>query len=219
MDALNLLGRLAMQDINGAVTFRTSHKIFLLHMFPLAHTMRRISRLFFSELGNLPRSPPIGLSTPPYVTARPEVTCRTEVLPGAKLPDSKMRFLILATDGLWDEISSQDACTLVAGHLAGLRGTVPKKDLAEQVKLNTMSDGIDGKEKKENKQDLTGSWLFKDDNIATHLLRNALGGGDPAKLQRLVSIPAPFSRRFRDDITITVIWWEEAEKQQVKAKL
>jgi pyruvate dehydrogenase phosphatase len=135
-----------------------------------------------------------------------------------------MRFLILATDGLWDRLSSEDACALVAGHLVGFRGTVPKRELENQLKLSIGSRGIEGKDKswRTKETDDAASWVFKDENLATHLTRNAFGGGNERKLRELMSIPPPLARRYRDDVTVTVVWWEEgkeADKHQIKAKL
>jgi pyruvate dehydrogenase phosphatase len=134
-----------------------------------------------------------------------------------------MRFLILATDGLWDALSSQDACALVAGHLSGLRGTVPKRELESRLKLSVGAQGVEGKDKdKASKAKEEGSWMFKDTNIATHLVRNAFGAGNEQRLRELMSIPPPLARSYRDDVTVTIVWWEdgkEAEAQQVKAKL
>ena len=70
------------------------------------------------------------------------------------------------------------------------------------------SAGVEGKEEeKANKTE--GSWAFADENVSAHLIRNALGGGDEPDLRRRMSIPAPWSRRDHDDITVTVVWWEE----------
>jgi len=132
-----------------------------------------------------------------------------------------MRFLILATDGLWDTLSSQDACALVAGHLSGVRGVVPKRELESQLKLSVGAKGVEGKDKARPGKD-EGSWTFKDENLATHLVRNAFGSGSERRLRELMSIPPPLARSYRDDTTVTVLWWEdgkEAETQQVKAKL
>ncbi len=44
-------------------------------------------------------------------------------------------------------------------------------------------------------------------------------------MRRLLSIPAPHSRRYRDDVTVTVVWWREGGEDEsvkvdnVKAKL
>ena len=32
-----------------------------------------------------------------------------------------------------------------------------------------------------------------------------------------MSIPAPYSRSHRDDITVTVVWWEEGKEGEVNA--
>ncbi|KAG0011060.1 hypothetical protein BGZ80_000977, partial [Entomortierella chlamydospora] len=51
-------------------------------------------------------------------------------------------------------------------------------------------------------------FTFKDkSNASTHLVRNALGGGDEGKLAATLSIPAPMSRVYRDDITVTVVFF------------
>lgn len=52
------------------------------------------------------RPPPALLKTPPYVTARPVVTHRKISLPPNNTPESvgAKNFLVLATDGLWDEL-------------------------------------------------------------------------------------------------------------------
>ena len=52
------------------------------------------------------RDPPSLFKTPPYVTARPVVTHQKMSLPASGSPPSQkaIRFLVLATDGLWDEL-------------------------------------------------------------------------------------------------------------------
>ena len=191
--------------------------------------------MFFEGTKHVPRPPPTNLKTPPYVTSQPVVTHRalTFLTPLTSAPASapasgpgsrsNLRFLILATDGLWDTLSSQDACALVAGHLAGLRGPVPKRELESRLRLTVGAQGVEGKDKKRpNSAKTEGSWIFKDANLATHLVRNALGAGNEQRLRELMSIPAPLARSYRDDTTVTVVWWgngTEAEVQQLKAKL
>jgi hypothetical protein len=57
---------------------------------------------------NMPmRPPPAHFKTPPYVTALPVVTHRKmSLLPvsGSESTAKRKRFLVLATDGLWDEL-------------------------------------------------------------------------------------------------------------------
>lgn len=121
--------------------------------------------------------------------------------------------------------SPEEVVTLVGGHLAGLKGTIPKSTLPSLVPTSVANAGVDGKAGKQlARSTKQGSWAFVDDNLSTHLIRNALGGGDEKELRQIMSIPAGTSRRYRDDITVTVVWWEagkenEAESVIVKSKL
>lgn len=159
------------------------------------------------------------LKTPPYVTPKPVVTHRKlDFLPDPTNPNankskSKLRFLVMATDGLWDELSSEDVVSLVGGYLAGLKGTVSKSDLSKLVPT-TSGATIEGKDKL--RRDNAGSWAFVDDNISTHLIRNAFGGGDEQHLRQIMSIPAPHSRSYRDDVTCTVVFWEEGKENEAQ---
>lgn len=51
-----------------------------------------------------------------------------------------------------------------------------------------------------------------DENAATHLIRNALGGTeygiDHGKISQLLTLPDDVVRVFRDDITISVIYFD-----------
>lgn len=51
-----------------------------------------------------------------------------------------------------------------------------------------------------------------DKNAATHLIRNALGGTEygieHTKISHLLSLPQDIVRLFRDDITVTVIYFD-----------
>ncbi|CCM00659.1 uncharacterized protein FIBRA_02697 [Fibroporia radiculosa] len=169
------------------------------------------------------RSTPSLLKTPPYVTAQPFVV--QSELPFRSRPDqptpsgtkSTLRFLVLATDGLWDELSSEEVVALVGGHLAGLKGTIPKSSLPGLVPMSSNSQAMNGKNKHRSKDAEKGSWAFVDDNVGTHLIRNALGRGDEEMLRQLVSIPAPHSRSYRDDITVTVVWWQDGRENEAKA--
>ncbi|OJT05344.1 Protein phosphatase 2C -like protein [Trametes pubescens] len=182
-----------------------------------------LNKAFLEPRGESMRAAPPTLKTPPYVIPTPVVTHRPlTFLPlpsdaSTPAPRSALRFLVLATDGLWDELSNEDVVALVGGHLAGLRGTIPKAELAQRVPTVAGSAGVDGKEKAVRSTQ-RGSWAFEDDNVGTHLIRNALGSGDAEHLQKLVSIPAPHSRRFRDDITVTVVWWEDGREAQAQAE-
>lgn len=56
----------------------------------------------------------------------------------------------------------------------------------------------------------TPRFTVEDENIATHLVRNALGGADIQQVSMLVSIPSPISRSYRDDLTVTVVLFGDA---------
>ena len=94
--------------------------------------------------------------TAPYLTAEPELTHQ-------QLTDHD-KFAIIATDGLWDCLSSGEVVNIVGSML--------------------------------NQQG--------DDNIATVLLKAALGRDDHAVYEMLKLTP-PESRAYRDDITIIVV--------------
>ena len=171
------------------------------------------------------RAVPPNLKTPPYVTSQPVITHRKlNFLPldDGSSPEhsshASLRFIVLATDGLWDELSSSEVVALVGGHLAGIRGaSVPKRELSSLVPTVVSSDAltIEGKDqRKPNSEE--GAWAFVDENVSTHLIRNAFGGADTRKLRRLVSIPAPLSRNYRDDVTVTVVWWEDGREGSQK---
>ncbi|KAF8843084.1 protein serine/threonine phosphatase 2C [Paxillus ammoniavirescens] len=171
------------------------------------------------------RPAPSSFKTPPYVTATPVITHRKFSLgdsaTNASKQSSSLRFVVLATDGLWDKLSSEEVVALVGGHLKGLRGTIPKTQLPTLVPTSSGSPTIEGKDKR--RDNTTGSWFFGEDNLSTHLIRNAFGGGDTNALRKLMSIPSPFARRYRDDTTVTVVWWDEQEDSPkttgIKAKL
>ncbi|KAF7301884.1 PPM-type phosphatase domain-containing protein [Mycena indigotica] len=191
-----------------------------------------LAQAFLSGSDRKIRPPPPTLKTPPYVTSRPIVQHRVLELPDqpASGQERALRFIVLATDGLWDELSSEDVVRLVGGHLNGLKGTVPKPELATLVPTLTGAAAVEGKTARRQRD--SEGWAFVDSNPSAHLIRNAFGGADTNALRRLLSIPAPHARRHRDDVSVTVVWWEAGNEQaspeiasvslpreQVKAKL
>jgi pyruvate dehydrogenase phosphatase len=178
------------------------------------------------------RAAPSLLKTPPYVTARPVVTHRPlDPTAAASASSSSLskpvvrstpRFLVLATDGLWDKLSSEDVVTLVAGHISGVRGSVSGPSLRSKVPISTGAAGVEGKDKGLVRADASkAQWAFEDDNLSAHLIRNAFGGADEMALRRLMSIPSSHSRAYRDDVTVTVVVFPQPGEGEaaVKAKL
>lgn len=51
-----------------------------------------------------------------------------------------------------------------------------------------------------------GTWVYEgDQNAATHLIRNSLGGGDRKGRNELLSLTGGVTRWLRDDITVTLV--------------
>ncbi|KAJ1566761.1 hypothetical protein HK405_008504 [Cladochytrium tenue] len=159
---------------------------------------------------------PSGYRTPPYVTAQPVVS-------RYRLDPLRDRFLVLATDGLYDELDSASVADVVGGFMLQ-RGAI---DMPAQPWVR-----VPGTNAKASEFPAVGSaatpwcWQYGDASAATCLVRNALGGrrlpdgsseasaGSKApmppeeRLARILAIPPPYSRRFRDDITVTVAFFD-----------
>lgn len=133
--------------------------------------------------------------TPPYLTAKPEVRYH-RLTPRDK-------FLIIASDGLWDLMSPLQAVRLVGEHMSGKVTLNPLKLPRKNMKLSEIHKMLLQRKEGLKKKPL-------DSNAATHLLRNALGGTeygiDHVKLSQLLTLPGEVVRIFRDDITITVVY-------------
>ncbi|PKI84239.1 [pyruvate dehydrogenase (acetyl-transferring)]-phosphatase [Malassezia vespertilionis] len=192
-----------------------------------ASTQKRLYDAFWPGGYTKLRPPPRNLKTPPYVTAEPVVAYRKVTLaqpeahdahhasPQTAAPQRQLRFIIMASDGLWDLMSNQEAVGLVAGHLAGIRGTVRAADLQQRCfQPATPAPAPATSERAEDEKpqhplnkspNHLQSFTFEDDNLSTHLLRNAFGGAARERVQGLLAIPSPESRRYRDDITVNVI--------------
>jgi pyruvate dehydrogenase phosphatase len=133
--------------------------------------------------------------TPPYLTAEPVVTT-TKI-------ERKGEFMILATDGLWDCMSNEQAVMLVEMWLKA------KKD--GKFKVLPKMEKNDGLARRipENRRVKDEDFVVLDDNCATHLVRNALGGGDEEVLCAVVGAAPSFSRSARDDITVQVVFFDD----------
>ncbi|KAF2896745.1 hypothetical protein ILUMI_09428 [Ignelater luminosus] len=176
-----LLGQLAPLRAFGDFRYKWSKKI-----------MTDIVVKHFGE-----NSVPPNYYTPPYLTAKPEVIYH-RLTPRDK-------FLVIASDGLWDIISPLQVIRLVGEHMSGKVTLSPLKLPRKNMKLNEINEML-----LQRKEGL--KMKPKDRNAATHLIRNALGGTeygiDHGKLSQLLSLPEDVSRVFRDDITITVVYFD-----------
>ncbi|XP_068117519.1 pyruvate dehydrogenase [acetyl-transferring]-phosphatase 2, mitochondrial [Hyperolius riggenbachi] len=145
---------------------------------------------------------PANYHTPPYLTATPEVTYH-------KLrPQDK--FLVMASDGLWDMLDNQEVVRLVAEHLSEIslqepQITVQKRSLGHMHNLLL--------QRRSRRSSL------QDHNVATHLIRHAIGSNDDGeieqeKLTAMLSLPEDLSRMYRDDITVTVVFFNSSAVEE-----
>jgi pyruvate dehydrogenase phosphatase len=173
-------------------------------------TQERIKKDFFG------RSSSHLIRTPPYVTAEPVITT-------TKVEPQKGDFVVMATDGLWEMLTNEEVVGLVgrwledqvsnvsvnaqkrSGSSSWLSGwfrnqnalPVDKSDGAaaspdeasQRAPIRQRQWGI--------KTDLNQRFVVEDKNAATHLIRNALGGRDRDQVCALLTLPSPYSRRYR----------------------
>ncbi|KAF9239110.1 phosphatase 2C-like domain-containing protein [Melanogaster broomeanus] len=142
--------------------------------------------------------------TPPYFTAEPVITT-TPIQPGD--------FLILATDGLWESLTSSEAVGLVGRWLEKSKSSdEPKSGPAqsaygpEQLPVALEKDDT----VRYRQWNATKRFAGGDSNAATHLIRSALGGADNDLTAALLAINSPRSRRYRDDITAVVVFFDDS---------
>ena len=164
------------------------------------------------------------IKTPPYLTAEPEVR-EIQVQTGDH-PD----FMVMASDGLWDNISSEDAVTCVQKWLDKYQ---PLNFIGKQNARQHISDMIFRKGGKITDQRGFGTFdpnededtywddnekcmkwrvspkhfIVEDENCGVHLIKNALGGKRRNLFCGVMSIQPPLSRKVRDDITVQVVFF------------
>ncbi|RMZ89411.1 hypothetical protein DV736_g3356, partial [Chaetothyriales sp. CBS 134916] len=208
-------------------------------------TQDRIKKHFFG------RSPHPLLQTPPYVTAEPVVT-------STQIDPSRRDFVVMATDGLWEMLTNEEAVGLVGqwiekeqgdfkkaavsgsssppppssssssnGWLSSWFGALHQDALPVEKGGNMDKTGriqpppppgqkaapqpSDEKPIRQQQWNLPieaqSRFVVQDRNVATHLVRNALGGKDSDMVCALLTLPSPYSRRYRDDLTVEVIFF------------
>jgi pyruvate dehydrogenase phosphatase len=172
-------------------------------------TQDKIKRHFFGK------TPHQLLQTPPYVTAEPVVTS-THIEP------EKGDFVVLATDGLWEMLSNEEVIGLVGQwiekqHSAQSNSSSTAwlaswfKPSSSSAPLPVEKGGNSGKSGlaadkssapiRQQQWDIDSQnearFVVEDRNAATHLIRNALGGRDRDMVCALLTLPSPYSRRYR----------------------
>jgi len=133
--------------------------------------------------------------SPPYLHAVPEVTYH-RLTP-------RDRFLVIASDGLWDMMTPSQVVNVVGSWKRGIQSLKPF-ELPEERTM-TISE-IHQRLKARVQGRKSG---IADTNAATHLIRHALGGTesgvDHRRLSSMLALPQDVSRLYRDDITISVL--------------
>ncbi|KAI9925918.1 hypothetical protein ASPWEDRAFT_114266 [Aspergillus wentii DTO 134E9] len=143
-----------------------------------------------------PLTPRYNVQTPPYLTAEPVVTT-------TKIDPSRPSFLIMATDGMWDVLSNQQAVDLVGKWVesaAGQKGSSTPEPEYEPFDFGEFRKDEDWRFKE-------GKTTVQDDNAAVHLVRNSLGGNHHEMVAGLLALGSPFSRNIRDDMTVQVAFF------------
>ncbi|KAI1356657.1 putative pyruvate dehydrogenase [Xylaria sp. FL0043] len=147
--------------------------------------------------GTAPLTPTEDFRTPPYLTAEPVVTT-------TKIDPSRPSFLILASDGLWWTLSDQQAVDLVGKWVdaptAKERNNTLPEPTYEPFDFGQFWKGVSWKFTE-------GRTTIQDDNVAVHLVRNALGGNHHELIAGRLAFSPPSSRRVRDDITVQVVFF------------
>ncbi|XP_069076572.1 pyruvate dehyrogenase phosphatase catalytic subunit 1 isoform X1 [Pleurodeles waltl] len=138
---------------------------------------------------------PPNYHSPPYLTAEPEVIYH-------KLRP-KDKFLVLATDGLWETMHRQDVVKIVGEYLTGVHHQQPIAVGGYKVTLAQMHGLL-----MERRARISS--VFEDQNAATHLIRHAVGNNefgvvDHERLSKMLSLPEELARMYRDDISIIVV--------------
>ncbi|ORX77311.1 protein serine/threonine phosphatase 2C [Anaeromyces robustus] len=155
--------------------------------------------------------------TPPYITAEPVVTCHPLT--------EEDQFLVMATDGIWDELSNEDVVNLIAQHLEEKNKSEPKRKINEtKYPPSLLIEKKTAEEMKRDRNNLIISErkipaILKDSNAATHVIRNALGGSDDKYISDLLTIPSPKCRNYRDDMTVTIIYFDKEKNKPQTEKL
>ncbi|KAI1174663.1 putative pyruvate dehydrogenase [Nemania sp. FL0916] len=142
---------------------------------------------------------PEDFKTPPYLTATPEVTTTS-------IDSSELCFLIMATAGFWDLITSQQAVELVNKWLYEKERTADSRSQTspipqyEPFRFSMFSEGL-------SRRFVDCRTTIQDQNVAVHLVRNALGGNHHEMIASRLAVNAPLCRDIRDDITVQVIFF------------
>ncbi|CRK90601.1 CLUMA_CG004303, isoform A [Clunio marinus] len=150
---------------------------------------------------------PPNYHTPPYLSVKPSI--QHHIL------TPKDKFLVMASDGLWDVLSPLEVVQLVGEHGIGKASLQPfKLPKKKNITLGELDSMLQARKANQLSKPI-------DKNASTHLIRNALGGTDygidNARLFHLLSLPPDIVRLFRDDITITILYFDTEYLRNIPA--
>ncbi|KAK4446804.1 phosphatase 2C-like domain-containing protein [Podospora aff. communis PSN243] len=169
------------------------------------------------------RRPSSKVITPPYMTAEPVITT-------TKMKPERGDFIVLASDALWEMLSNEQVVGIVGrwidqGYLHLNKGIDPKppsfwdriywgpNELDSNVKPAALpqSEGpfrrLPVRPTQWGIANRTRVLMMQDVNVATHIARNALGGDDHDLISSFFLQGGSNSRRYRDDLTVTVVFF------------
>lgn len=168
--------------------------------------------------------------TPPYLTAEPEIQEIDVVSVDDQLDGPRSDFMIMASDGLWDRMSSEDAVECVSRWQEAVRrgnGIVaqdpqfPDVDAAYELDIRS-EPGVTCDPTKGQELDFVVSpeyFSIEDDNAAVCLLRNSLGGSRKHLFAWIMSLNAGYKRSVFDDTTITVVFFRKTQSMEEIKKI
>ncbi|KAK0652763.1 phosphatase 2C-like domain-containing protein [Cercophora newfieldiana] len=160
--------------------------------------------------------------TPPYLTAEPVITT-------TKIEPERGDFIVLASDSLWEMLSNEEVIGLVGrwidqGRLGigsqkqwSVWDMMPRFSSSDGMSSNVLPSKLPDSEKPFGRPPVRpAQWgiakkarvpVVQDINVATHIARNALGGDDHDLISSLLLLSGSNARRYRDDLTITVVFF------------
>ncbi|KAF2475980.1 protein serine/threonine phosphatase 2C [Lindgomyces ingoldianus] len=165
-----------------------------------------------------------GSKTPPYMTAEPVIT-ETDIIRGRAEEgdeDTKPDFMIMASDGLWDKISSTDAVDLISRYItARTNGSIQPlpsfSSTSSPLTPRSHSPTTPYPGLTYNiAEDQPVGWraepqyfAIEDENAAVCLIKNALGGSRKGLFMGVLSVEAPRRRAVYDDTTVIVVFFNQ----------
>ncbi|GIY02375.1 [Pyruvate dehydrogenase-phosphatase 1, mitochondrial [Caerostris darwini] len=163
--------------------------------YPYKWKVSRLKKLLLPVFGNGIMPP--NYYTPPYLTAKPEVFHHHLT--------ARDRFLVIASDGLWEQMLPHKVVKFVGEHTTG-------KQTLDLLKLPRKHMRMEEIDKILEQRRIGLSKKPTDTNASTHLIRNALGrteyGVEHSRLSAMLTLPDDMVRNFRDDISVIVIYFD-----------